>query len=168
LSQHGAEPAVLVGGALRASISNALVHLHSQYYGKGPTRCRTHYTDDVITVVMENILTTVEHTLHESGHSNRVREVRLSFQEAMAEKFVGTVEDKTGRRVKAFLSAVNVEADTSVEVFTLEPRPEDELAALTGEDGSVDGHIASDHLSADGNGSADGNISANHNGPAPV
>lgn len=155
MSQHGAEPEVLVGGALRASISNALVHLHSQYYGKGPTRCRTHYTDDVITVVMENILTTVEHTLHGSGHSNRVRDVRLSFQEAMADKFVGTIEEKTGRKVKAFLSAVNVDADTSVEVFTLEPRPEDELAEVIAADGSLDGHRPSDdghRPAADGGG----------------
>jgi uncharacterized protein YbcI len=106
----------------------------------------------VIVVVMENILTTVERTLHEAGQTDSVREVRMAFQEAMQERFTATVEEKTGRKVKAFLSAVNVHEDTSVEVFTLEPQPDSEL----GPDGEFAVSYGSVDAKADGK--ADGRV----------
>lgn len=96
---------------------------------------------------MENVLTTVERTLHEAGQTDSVRDVRLTFQQAMEDRFIATIEERTGRELKAFLSAVNVHEDTSVQVFTLEPQPDDARGALG--NGSVDGAVQGGE-SADG------------------
>jgi uncharacterized protein YbcI len=39
----------------------------------------------------------------------------------MEERFRATVEEITGRKVRAFLSQVSLDPDISVEVFVLEP-----------------------------------------------
>ena len=49
------------------------------------------------------------------------RDVRLFFQHATEREFIETVEQITGRRVRAFVSGIDVEQDISSEVFYLEP-----------------------------------------------
>jgi uncharacterized protein YbcI len=49
-----------------------------------------------------------------------VRQVRLTFQEAMAEQFTGTVEQAMGRRVTAYHSQLTMEPDMGFEFFVLE------------------------------------------------
>jgi uncharacterized protein YbcI len=62
----------------------------------------------------------VERTLLDAGETDAVRNTRLAFQRAMETRFVGTVEEITGRKVRAFLSQVSLNPDISVEVFILE------------------------------------------------
>ena len=50
-------------GQLAAAISNAIVGIHSQYYGKGPTKAKTYLIDDTVICVMQDVFTTVERTL---------------------------------------------------------------------------------------------------------
>jgi uncharacterized protein YbcI len=66
-------------------------------------------------------MTTVEHTLTDAGHSSEVRNVRLIFQEEMADAFKGVVEGALGRRVIAYHSQLLTEADIGFELFVLEP-----------------------------------------------
>ena len=57
-----------------------------------------------------------------------VAETRNAFQQAMQEKFIGAVEELSGRRVLAFMSDSNVGPDLEIELFVLEPdghRPSD-------------------------------------------
>jgi len=51
--------------------------------------------------------------------------MRQAWQEAMRDSVREIVETAIGRRVRAFLSQVNLDADVHIEVFILEP----ELAA---------------------------------------
>lgn len=89
-------------GDARAEIATRIVRLHSEYYGKGPTRAKA-----------------VRHR----GH--RRQQIRRRFQQAMADEFKGIVEQATGRVVRAFLSETNLEADVAVEFFLLGERRTD-------------------------------------------
>jgi uncharacterized protein YbcI len=104
-----------------AEITNGIVRLFSDYYGRGPTRAKSFLLDDTYVVtVLRDTLTTVERTLAEAGHGDQVRSVRLTFQEAMADEFKGVVEAAFGRRVAAYHSQLLIDADLGFELFVLE------------------------------------------------
>ena len=102
------------------AISNAFTKLQRDHYGRGPDGVRTVVGYDHIICFLENTFMPVERTLIEAGETGAVRETRLAFQRAMETCFVNTVEEITGRKVRAFLSQVSLNPDISVEVFVLE------------------------------------------------
>ena len=107
-------------GRLAAAISNAIVGLHREYYGRGAKRTRTVMGADYVICFMADIYTPVERTLIEAGRFPAVQETRSAFQDTMREKFSDAVEELTGRKVVGFLSQVHVDPDLSVETFILE------------------------------------------------
>jgi uncharacterized protein YbcI len=113
-----------LGGA-RAQIATGIVRLHSEYYGKGPTKAKAYVSEDVVVVVLEETFTKAERTLVERGETEAIQQIRRRFQQAMAAEFKSIVEQATGRVVKAFLSETNLEADVSVEFFLLGERRTD-------------------------------------------
>jgi uncharacterized protein YbcI len=105
-----------------AEVTNGIVRLFSEYYGRGPTRAKSYLLEDrYVVTVLRDTMTTVEKTLAENGHIDMVRKVRLTFQEAMAAEFKGVVEQALGRRVQAYHSQILVEPDVGFEFFLLEP-----------------------------------------------
>jgi uncharacterized protein YbcI len=105
-----------------AEITNGIVRLFSEYYGRGPTRAKTYMLEDrYVITVLRDTMTTVERTLAEKGQEDLVRRVRLTFQEAMAASFKGVVEDVLGRRVEAYHSQILIDPDVGFEFFLLEP-----------------------------------------------
>jgi uncharacterized protein YbcI len=111
-------------GELLAAISNAIVQIFSEYYGRGPTKAKTYINDNYVFTVTEDILTTVEQTLVERGRESLVREVRLSFQEAVAVRFKEAVEKATGRTVITYHSQVVFDPPMGFEMFVLDQPPE--------------------------------------------
>jgi uncharacterized protein YbcI len=104
-----------------ADVTNGIVRLFSEYYGRGPTRAKSYLLDDTyIVTVLGETLTTVERTLAETGHADQVRNVRLTFQEAMADNFKAVVEEAMGRRVSSYHSQLLIDADLGFELFVLE------------------------------------------------
>lgn len=103
-----------------AEVTNAIVSLHRQHYGKGPTRSKSFLLDDVLVCVMRDVLTTVERTLVEAGEHTKVRDTRFAFQDAMRERFAEAVEGIVGRKVLGVTSQVLVTQDIAVEMFLLE------------------------------------------------
>jgi uncharacterized protein YbcI len=104
-----------------AEITNGIVRLFSEYYGRGPTRAKTYLLEDrYVVTVLRDTMTTVERTLAENGHTDMVRQVRLTFQEAMADEFKGVVERAVGRRVESYHSQILVDPDVGFEFFLLE------------------------------------------------
>src|SRR4051794_1873756 len=108
-------------GKLAAAISNSIVGIHRQHFGRGASRARTVMGADYVICFMEDIYTPVERTLIDAGRFPAVQETRSAFQEAMRENFTAAVEELTGRKVIGFLSQVHVDPDLSVETFILEP-----------------------------------------------
>jgi uncharacterized protein YbcI len=108
-------------GEALAEITNGIVRLFSEYYGRGPTRAKSYLLDDTYVVtVLRDTLTTVERTLADAGHGAQVRSVRLTFQEAMADSFTAVVEEAMGRRVVSYHSQLLIDADMGFELFVLE------------------------------------------------
>jgi uncharacterized protein YbcI len=108
------------GGRL-AEVSNAVVRILSECYGRGPTKVKSYLFDEYLIVVLEDLLTTVERTLVEKGEEELVRKVRLTFQEAVAERFTGAVEEVMGRKVETYHSQVTFHPARGFEIFVLEP-----------------------------------------------
>jgi uncharacterized protein YbcI len=108
-------------GKLAAAISNAIVGIHRQYFGRGASRARTVMGADYVICFLEDIYTPVERTLIEAGRFPAVQETRSAFQDTMRDKFSESVEQLVGRKVIGFLSQVHVDPDLAVETFILEP-----------------------------------------------
>ena len=115
------------GGWLLQEVSNAMVALHKEQFGRGPTRARSHLAGaDALVCVMEDALLPAESTMVEMGEQQRVREGRMFFQVATADRFVAEVERITGRTVRAFASATDPDHGVVMENFIFEPeRPQD-------------------------------------------
>jgi uncharacterized protein YbcI len=106
-------------GAVRARISNEMVRLHTEYYGRGPTRAKVYVDGDLVAVVLEDTFTPAEKTLIARGESEGIQDIRRRFQRAMADQFRSIVEQATGREVRSFLSETDLDNDISVEIFIL-------------------------------------------------
>jgi uncharacterized protein YbcI len=112
----GADP--LAGGQLLSAISNRVVKILREHYGRGPMKAKTYALDDIIVVVMRGSgFTPLERTIMESGEPDRVVAMRHDFQHMMTRRFTETIEQLTGRKVLAFLSQAHVEPDITMEVF---------------------------------------------------
>ena len=111
---------VVHSGEHAAAISNAVVQIFAECYGRGPTKAKTYLVDNYVFCVLEDILTTVERTLVNNGKENLVREVRLTFQEDVADRFTSAVEDVVGRRVVTYHSQVVFHPPMAFEIFVLE------------------------------------------------
>jgi uncharacterized protein YbcI len=104
-----------------AQISTGLVQLHSRYYGKGPTKAKTHQVNDTVVSILRGGFTTVERTLIEAGEVESVYQMRRSFQLSMEDEFRNVVEGATGRKVIAYMSSIHVDPELAVEIFVMEP-----------------------------------------------
>src|SRR3954470_24838068 len=89
-------------------ISNAMVRLYKEQFGRGPTRARTDWCGgDVLTVVLEHTLTPAERRLVAMGEHQRVRALRMFFQYPSVREFCEPVEHATGRQVRSFISGID-------------------------------------------------------------
>jgi uncharacterized protein YbcI len=111
-------------GNVLKEISNTMVRLYKEQFGRGPTQARTFWTGpDVITVLLEDTLTPAERNLTRMGEHERLREMRMFFQYASVREFCEPIEQITGRKVRAFLSSTDSEVDgLSAETFVLHPK----------------------------------------------
>jgi uncharacterized protein YbcI len=109
--------------SLLTELSNEMVRLFKEQFGRGPTTVRAAWAGpDIVMVVLENTFTAAERTLVRLGEHQRVRETRMFFQYATAVDMCEPVERLTGRKVRAFSSGIDTEADgLSVETFVLHP-----------------------------------------------
>jgi uncharacterized protein YbcI len=104
-------------------ISNVMVGLYKEQFGRGPTKARTHWSgDDVLTVILEETLTPAERNMVRLGEHQRLRDLRMFFQYATLREFCEPIEAITGRKVRAFLSGIDTAVEgLSTEVFVLHP-----------------------------------------------
>ena len=108
-------------GDVLSAISDGLVGLLKEFYGRGPTRAKSYYQDDLVVCVLRGGFTRVEETLLEGGRGSTVIEQRMEFQELMRERFEAVIENATGRQVIGFMSGSQQHPDMMCEVFVLAP-----------------------------------------------
>jgi uncharacterized protein YbcI len=103
-------------------VTRAMVGIYKTQFGRGPTHAYTNFSGpNALVCTLEGTLTPVEQTMVEIGQEQRLRELRMMFQHTAEAKFRGAVEEATGRRVVAFTSGMDVNADIATEYFLLEP-----------------------------------------------
>jgi uncharacterized protein YbcI len=111
----------VVTGSVASAISNGIVKTFAEYVGRGPTKARTTIDGDTVTTVLGGILTKAEHRLIVDGEAGMVLMLRQRYQQTMREDLIAVVEAATERKVIAFMSGNDLDADMCGEVFSLEP-----------------------------------------------
>jgi uncharacterized protein YbcI len=121
-------------GTLLVELSNAVVGIHKQFYGKGPTKARSHLSHDLLTVVLEGGYTRGEQTLHDRGYDEQIVQTRLAMQASVEGELRAAVEAILGRQVRSFMSANDPSNEMQAEIFVLVPQDAHEPAEAVGED----------------------------------
>ena len=103
------------------AISDGMVALLKEFYGRGPTRAKSYYEDDLVVCVLRGGFSRVEETLLEGGRGPAVIQQRMEFQELMRDRFEAVIEGATGRKVIGFMSGNQQHPDMMCEVFILTP-----------------------------------------------
>src|SRR3954466_755830 len=113
-------------GAILTAISDGLVALLKEHYGRGPTRAKTYYEDDLVVCLLRGGFTRVEKTLLDGGRGRAGIEQRvgvpavveqgMAFQGVRRDRFESVIEDATGRRVIGFMSGNQTDPDMICEV----------------------------------------------------
>ena len=108
-------------GDVLTAISDGMVALLKEFYGRGPTRAKSYYEDDLVVCVLRGGFSRVEQTLLDGGRGAAVISQRMEFQAVMRDRFDAVIEQATGRRVIGFMSGNQQEPDMMCEVFVLAP-----------------------------------------------
>ena len=109
-----------VGGALNAAVARATVRYIAHQFGRGPTKAKAFYRDNIMVIVLEDQLTQAERSLMTGGQADAVERTRQGFQELMRPYLRSTVERLTGCNVRAFMSANHLDPDVGAELFVLD------------------------------------------------
>ncbi len=110
-------------GRALALVSRALGRLYKEQFGRGPETAHSYFAGpDTVICLLADTLTPVERSMLDMGERQRLRDIRMLFQYATETKFRAVVEEATGRKVKAFMSGVDVDQDLACEIFVLEPK----------------------------------------------
>jgi uncharacterized protein YbcI len=121
MNPRDTQPSSVSHGDVLTAISDGLVALLKEFYGRGPTRAKSYYDDDLVVCVLRGGFSRVEQTLLDGGRGAAVIQQRMEFQEVMRERFTGVIEDATGRPVIGFMSGNQQHPDMMCEVFILAP-----------------------------------------------
>jgi uncharacterized protein YbcI len=113
-------------------VSNAMVHLFKEQFGRGPTKARSHWAGrDILVCVLRESFTPAEKNMVALGEHQRLRDIRAFFQTATEDEFKETVARIVGRPVESFMSAIDSHTDTAMEVFIFEPDESRDSSAVT-------------------------------------
>jgi uncharacterized protein YbcI len=108
-------------GDVLTAISDGMVALLKEFYGRGPTRAKSYYEDDLVVCVLRGGFSRVEQTLLDGGRGHAVIQQRMEFQEVMRDRFTEVIAQATGRPVIGFMSGNQQHPDMMCEVFILAP-----------------------------------------------
>jgi uncharacterized protein YbcI len=110
------------GTSVLQAVSNAMVRLHRDQFGRGPRTARTFFAgSDAMMCILEDVLLPAELRMVELGNLERVRDSRIAFQAATESEFTSAVEQILGRKVHAFASGVDAKKNVVFEIFYFEP-----------------------------------------------
>ena len=108
-------------GDVLTAVSDGMVALLKEFYGRGPTRAKSYFQDDLVVCVLRGGFSKVEETLLAGGRGPAVIQQRMEFQELMRERFSDVITGVTRRPVIGFMSGNQQGPDLMCEVFILGP-----------------------------------------------
>src|SRR5476649_686325 len=121
MSHQDSDSTTRTHGDVLTEVSDGLVALLKEFYGRGPTRAKSYYHDDLVVCVLRGGFSRVEQTLLEGGRGQAVIQQRMEFQDVMRARFADVIEGATGRPVIGFMSGNQQHPDLMCEVFILGP-----------------------------------------------
>jgi uncharacterized protein YbcI len=110
-----------VTGSLRLDIANALVAIHKELHGHGPTKSQTTLTQDLVVVILEGGYTPAEQRLIEAGRDETVKAGRRAMHDAAGARSIEVIEELTGRKVRSYMTGHDPALGIQTELFVLEP-----------------------------------------------
>jgi uncharacterized protein YbcI len=110
-----------IDGPAAMTICNAITAALKQRCGKGPTEVKAYSTHGDVTVVVQDMLTTLERTLVHEGREQLVSQAREVLIGRVAKECRATIEQATGRRVVGWQTEVNPSADRALMLVQLQP-----------------------------------------------
>jgi uncharacterized protein YbcI len=110
----------LAGGELNAAVTNALVGIHTEYLGRGPTTASTFHHGNVLVTLMHGVLTNAEKSLAKTDRARIVKNIRQLLYDTLEADSRAAVERLTGRKVLAFISGNHLDPDIATELFILD------------------------------------------------
>src|SRR4051812_27883474 len=94
-----------VQSTLLPDVSNEMVRLYKELFGRGPTKVRTNWAGpDTLVCTLEDTLGPGDRNLFAMGEHQRLRDTRMCFQYATVREFTEVVERLTHRKIRAFNS----------------------------------------------------------------
>ena len=108
-------------GAILAAISDGLVRLLEEFYGRGPTYAKSYYEDDLVVCLLRGGFGRFEQTPLDAGCGAAVIEQRMEFRALMLERFIAVIENATSQRVIGFMSGNQQSPDMTCGLFILAP-----------------------------------------------
>jgi len=111
-------------GTQLAALSDALVKLHKNTCGRGPTNARCFCSGNAVVCLLFDGLTRSELTVLSHGDAEAVAAHRRSLYRVMEEPARALVENELGRRVTAMTMAVDPAGELETAVFVLDAPPE--------------------------------------------
>jgi uncharacterized protein YbcI len=106
-----------------SEISNMMVAMHREHFGRGPGAARAIVADGIVVCVLSDVYTPVEKTLIAADQADHVRQARALHLRALEADYTRRIEAIVGRRVEAFLGATHIDPDLSVSTFLLADEP---------------------------------------------
>ena len=108
------------GGRLNEALARSVVRIQREYMGRGPTRARAFFRQNMVVVLLEDVFTTGERSLVADGDVDAVLELRKRFQRAMQADLTEAVEVLTGGKVVAVMADAHVDPDMAAMFFALD------------------------------------------------
>jgi uncharacterized protein YbcI len=105
------------GGNVTTAISDQIVRLYLNFFGRGPTRTRSYVQPQFAVCVLRDILTTAERSLIAGGGEQEVEAGRRRINESIDAEYVGIIEREVGRPVLSHLARTSADADIAVHFF---------------------------------------------------
>jgi uncharacterized protein YbcI len=130
---RAAHPDAAGGGELNEALARAVVGIHRDLVGRGPTKAHAFFRGNVVVVVLNEVMTPGERTLVASGRSDAASHMRRELHDTMRADLALAVEQLTGASVDALVVDSDVDADTTVALFVLDRPITGRLRAVDGE-----------------------------------
>jgi uncharacterized protein YbcI len=111
--------AVNLAGEVLSEAANAVSKIKADFFGRGPEGGKAYLNDNLLVVVLHGGLLEVEQTLIDRGRSDKVRDLRLTWQEELDDEITQQIEKITGLKVLDYHSQILVRAQVIVELFLL-------------------------------------------------
>jgi uncharacterized protein YbcI len=112
-------PTIHLSGEVLSETANAVSRIKAEFFGKGPEGGKAYLNDNLLVVVLHGGLLDVEETLIKRGRADKVRDLRITWQEEMEDEMTQEIERITGLKVLDYHSQILVRAQVIVELFLL-------------------------------------------------